>query len=143
MELLKELNKKLPTQWAFFGPLWFCWICTIIGFDIWFIEPTLKYFGLSEFALVHSFMNELINIRGLNLFFIIGILIMSFVIFCPLIYFPSFMFLFAKTITKPGELLKYILVLTSPITYNFLLEFLYWLRQVVSSLSFSKSRKIA
>ena len=125
MELLKELNKKLPTQWAFYGPLWFCWICTIIGFDIWFIEPSLKYFSLSELALVHSLTNELINIRGLNLFFILGILIISFVFFCTLIYFPSFMFLFAKTITKPGEYLKYILILTSPISYNFLLGFLY------------------
>ena len=108
--MLNILNNKIQSQWAFFGPKWFCWLLVLIGFDIWIIEGTLKFLEQQDYFLM-----------------ILLTPILSFAIFCFFIYFPSFMFLFSRTfvdyynIQGKKIIFIYLLILTSPIWYLLIL----------------------
>ena len=127
--MLNILNNKIQSQWAFFGPKWFCWLLVLIGFDIWIIEGTLKFLEQRDYGPVFILMERTALAYQNKDYFLMILLtpILSFAIFCFFIYFPSFMFLFSRTfvdyynIRGKRIIFIYLLILTSPIWYLLIL----------------------
>jgi len=123
VKIIQEINEKLPTHWAFFGPKWFCWTLVFFGTIGWLIEPSLKSLGLYNYGPLYNLVN--ITADALNsekyLLFSVLLIFVSMVIMTLMIYFPSFWVLATNVISKDmtnGYL--YIAILLFPLWFNFL-----------------------
>ena len=129
--MIKTLNQKIQTHFAFFGPKWFCWSAVFIGFELWIVEGTLKAFGYGEygpgFKLI-EYADLALDTKNYILFGVL-LIVISFICFSFLVYFPSFMFLLSGVAVDhytPNSVTKYYLmyfgILTSPIWYNWIVN---------------------
>lgn len=130
--MLKEINNKLPKQWAFFGPLWFCWLLVFFGFILWFVETPMKIwapdYAPGRIVLMQTL--EWFNTKQYILTFISGCFL-SLVFMSFIIYFPSFwvmltgiVFNYSKGSYKFAGIVlipKTILFLLLPILWNWFL----------------------
>ena len=127
--MLNILNNKILSQWAFFGPKWFCWLLVLIGFDIWIIEGTLKFLEQRDYGPVFILMEHTAFAYKNKEYFLMLLLtpILSFIVLCFFIYFPSFMFLFSRTFIEyynfkgTKVVYLYLIILLSPIWYLLIL----------------------
>ena len=127
--MLNILNNKIQSQWAFFGPKWFCWLLVLIGFDIWIIEGTLKFLEQRDYGPVFILMERTAFAYQNKEYFLMLLLtpILSFIVLCFFIYFPSFMFLFSRTFIEyynfkgTKVVYLYLIILLSPIWYLLIL----------------------
>jgi hypothetical protein len=123
MKMIQEINEKLPTHWAFFGPKWFCWMLVFIGALGWLIEPSLKSLGLYDYGPLYNLVNltaDALNSKKYLLFSVL-LVVVSMVITSLMIHFPSFWVLTTNVISKDmtsGYL--YIATLLFPLWFNFL-----------------------
>ena len=121
--LIKEINKKLPTHWGFFGPSWFCWLLVFIGAQVWLIEPSLKSLGLYEYGPFYNIVNLTAAAFDSNNYLIFSILViflsMSFMTF--IVFFPSFWVLTTNIVSSyMTNGYQYIAMLLFPFWFNFL-----------------------
>lgn len=128
--MFKKLNNEIQSQWAFFGPKWWCWLLVLLGSIPWLIEGPFKAFGYAKYGpgfQVIEYISYVYNSNNYIYFFVLV------VVFClpmmsAMIYFPSFMFLFARIVIehynpKGNKIyIIYLLVLTFPVWFNFLLS---------------------
>ena len=129
MIMLKEINNKLPKQWAFFGPLWFCWLLVFLGFILWFVEMPIKIwapdYAPGRIILMQFF--EWFHTKQYILTFISGCFL-SLVVMSFIIYFPSFWVMLTGIIFNNSKgsyksaglvsIIKTILFLLLPILWN-------------------------
>ena len=123
MDVLNEINNKLPKQWAFFGPLWFCWIKVFLGFMLWFVETPFKIFASDlapAYNLIH-FNLGLLHFEQYILFFLVSCFT-AFWVMCFGIFFPSFWFMLTWIYVDKAKgkfvWFKIFLFLGFPILYN-------------------------
>ncbi len=123
------LNKKIQSQWAFFGPKWFCWTLVLVGFEMWFVEGTLKFVNQYENGpafIIFEYTSLAYENKDYFLILIFSC-ILSFLVMCFGIYFPSFMFLFSRTFIEyynfkgTKVVYLYLIILLSPIWYLLIL----------------------
>ena len=128
--LFKKLNQQIKSQWAFFGPKWWCWFLVLLGSIPWFIEGPFKVLGYGEFGPGYQTIEYITSVlhSGNHLYFFILCVIFSIPIMSAIIYFPSFMFLLSRVTLdhyQPSSVKKYYLmyftILTSPIWFNLLI----------------------
>ncbi len=130
-KILVGINNKIQKQWAFFGPKWFCWLLVFFGFEFWFIEATFKALGFASYGpgyLLLNYIHEVFLDKNYLYFFIL-ITLISVPVICPLIYFPSFLFLLCRVVNEEfkfgeGNIITYIIILTSPIWFQKLIFFI-------------------
>ena len=131
--MIKEINKKLITQTAFIGPLWFRWFMMLPGFFFWFIEPLSQ--SIFDFKLAWHFLSfgEVWFDNKQHLLFFFFACFMSFCVLSFFVFFPSFWIMLTGIIFKGILSTKSVLFLTFPLLggiffYDLFRRMIDWIR---------------
>ena len=92
METLKKIHKNFVGSFAQMGPTWIQYLNVIVGFYGWFIEGYLKSNNLHDYALFYQLIHWWLSLKetGNWVLIILVLFPVCWIIFCMLLWFPSF-----------------------------------------------------